>query len=399
MNVKPEDLMDVVLAADNYRRVRNGYPPCKIKRSRRVWIEPLFNALGWAMGQALVAMPWALRWRADQRIIGWMGARPESASPRLPDVSREIVALAARLTELTGQRPALMIFTSHPETTGDLEWLRFEVMRQGLMLANAWVEGAGKGFYRRAPECFLAIDPFALDSVPTPVAGWYAGFMNRIYIVWDRLSGTQSTLQRNVLLRKTGYATVALRLLRRLKQAVPIVMMLPGGLPQNARLFYAAREFVGRLPVPRWPYSKRLAQKKWMEIVARPVDGVLPAENGEIPASVQAELRRLLAEWGIAERDQERQLEDFSREFRQTVPYRTRLFRFLLNRLVARGKPLMWVAVSHRDRPPFIQIASPWAAYRATDGGLRLIRGAGSAVEPLSDSTQMTMDFSKEFVV
>ena len=63
-------------------------------------------------------------------------------------------------------------------------------------------------------------------------------------------------------------------------------MVLSGGLPYNARLLYAVREFVQRLSPVRWTVSKRRAQLELMDILARPEenhlqrDGSSGAEHG-----------------------------------------------------------------------------------------------------------------------
>ena len=399
--VMPEDLMETVIAADTIRRQMRGEalsPPHPLWK--RTWIEPWFNLIGYAFGQVLALLPWPLRWRADQRITQWMGARPSATPPQFETLTRDFTTLARRLYAETGQWPATMIFTSHPTTTGPLEWIRFELFRQGLLLANAVMETTQKGrFYRSNPQCFLAIDPYALDTVPTPVAGLYSGFMHRIYLVWDRQSHTQSWLQRHLLLRGTGYFRIAQRVVSRLKQDSPIVMVLPGGLPQNARLLYAAREFVHGLPVKRWPYPKRLAQKKWMEILIQPVNGVLPCEKGVLPEATRTALRALLSEWGFSDAEQPRWVEIFAREFQGTVPYRARLFRALFRRVVAKGKPLLWAAVAHRGEAPYVQVSSPWGAYRTAPGDLRFVRGVAGRPEVLSDIVQVATDFSKEFLI
>ena len=400
MKVMPEDLMDLVIAADSILRQNRGDEPSHPAYWKRTWIEPWFNLLGWMMGQVLVCLPWPLRWRADQMITTAMGGRPDQAPAQLEAARRDFAALAQRLRDQTGTWPATMVFMSHPATTGALEWLRFELVREGLLLGNSVTQANGPGrLYRPAPQAFLAIDPFALDTVPTPAAGWYAGFMHRIYLVLDRQSGTQGFLQRHLMLRGSGYTRIAHRLLRRLKHDIPVVMVLPGGLPHNARLLYAAREFVQGLPVRRWPYPKRTAQKKWMEAVSQPVNGTLPIQQGELPSATRTELKSLLREWGFSDGEHARWLDAFEKEFRQSSPYRTRLFRLLVRRLVARGKPLLWISVAHRESSPYIQLASPWGAYRTSDGELRLIRGVDGRPEPLSDIAQMAMDFSREFVV
>ena len=400
MNGMPEDLMETVIQGDRSRRQLLGQPPHPgYSLWKRIWIEPWFNLIGLAVGQWMVWLPWALRWRMDQRIVTWMGARPPAESPDFRSRCREFAAAARRLHRETGVWPAVFVFVSHAPTVGELEWLRFELEREGLQLANAIVEESHTGrLYRPSPECFLAIDPFALDTISTVVAGLYAGFMHRIYLAWDRQSRTQSWLQRHALLRGSGYQRIAQRLINRVNRGIPIVMVLPGGLPQNARLLYTAREFVRALPVRRWPCAVGLAQKKWMDILIRPVNGQQPIEKGNIPEETGAALRALVGEWGFAEADQRRWLEAFAKEFRLEVPYRTRLFRVLFRRIAAKGKPLLWIAAAHRDHIPHINVSEPWGAYRDRGGGLQVIRGTAGP-EPVADIARVAEAFSKEFIV
>jgi len=136
------------------------------------------------------------------------------------------------------------------------------IAREGLLLANAVIEITQPGrMYRSNPQCFLAIDPFALDTVPTSIAGLYSGLMHRIYLVWDRQSWTQGWLQRTLLLRGTAYPRIIFRLLARLKRDIPIVMVVPGGLPHMPAALCRS-EFVQDLPAKRWPGSKAGRPKK-----------------------------------------------------------------------------------------------------------------------------------------
>src|SRR5262249_46650969 len=155
-------------------------------------------------------MPWAVRKRFVQAVNRRLSGRRLADAPNLSQRLAEIKSLTRELKAKTGQWPSLFVLSSHPDTEGELEWVRFEVMRQGLALADAYVEerwlttedrrqktetAAGVAVlrppssvlsYAPHPKCFVAIDPFALDTVPAPVAGFYAGWMHRIYIAWDR---------------------------------------------------------------------------------------------------------------------------------------------------------------------------------------------------------------------
>jgi len=210
----------------------------------------------------------------------------------------------------------------------------------------------------------------------------------------DPYQTVKGWLQRHLFLRHTGYEYIWRRLLDRLKHGVPVVMVLPGGLPHNARLLYAAREFILKLPITRWPYSKRIAQQKWMDVLRRPVQGKRPCEKGEIPPASRESLRQLLGEWGLPDAERDPCLELFEREFRQEVPYRTRLMRVLLQRLAARGKPVLLMAIAHSDHEPYVRLATPWGFYRDPQGQLRLLQGPSAEAKPVYPIEETAMAFS-----
>ena len=255
----------------------------------------------------------------------------------------------------------LLVLTSHPDTEGPHQWLRFELLRQGLKVAGCR-RGSCKSkgaWYPAHPRCFLAIDPYALDTVSGAVGGFYSAWMHRIYIAWDRQPSTQSWFQRHVLLRDSGYPRIAWRLLKYLREDTPILMALGGGLPYNARLLYTAREFVQRLPVDHWMIPKRVARIELMEILMKPQGDIWPAEKGEFPTATQDAVRQAMKTWGLGSEKIEPALRELIEEFKHPVPYRVRLFRVLMNRLVARGKPVLFVSIAHSDAAPHVRLGLP----------------------------------------
>jgi hypothetical protein len=289
-----------------------------------------------------------------------LGGHPPEANPELPDRIKQTVRLAQDLKAKTGQWPALLVLTSHPETEGPLHWLRFELLLKGLQIADALVEAQKPGaWYAPHPKCLLAIDPFALDTVSVPIGAFYGAWMHRIYLAWDRQPSTQSWIQRHLLLRDTGYDRIAWRLLRTLKTDVPVVMVLSGGLPYNARLLYAAREFVQRLSVKRWKVPKRQAQKELMEILMMPEGDVWPADQGDIPPGKRQAVLQAFTRWGLPGDQAEPALAELVEEFKLPVPHRARLFCVLQGRLVKKGKPLLVVRLDHRETPPYVHISAP----------------------------------------
>lgn len=394
--------MDIVIAADARRREVLGLEPVRFRPPQRIWIEPWFNALGRLFGVLTQGIPWRLRSRFYLYLCEKMEGHAPENNPDLPALAQRSVEMAQALKRLTGQWPAFLIATSHPETMGSLAWLRFELLRQGLLIANA-VAGAEKpaSLYRPHPQCFLAIDPYALDTVSPAVGGFYAGWMHQVYLAWDRQPSTQSWIQRRGLLRGSGYDRIAWRLLRRLR-VNPVLMVLPGGLPHNARMLYAAREFIQKIRHPPRSQagdpglSKRAAEKRLMEILMEPVDGVRPAEEGELPSQTQRRIRELVETLGVAPESAGGILSEFAQEWKPASPGRARLFNVLIRRLAARGQPLMILPIAHRDAPPHVKIHPPWAVYRTPEGALQAAAGALADSAPL-DISSFARRFRRQF--
>ncbi len=364
----PESLINVVIAADDLRRRARGQPSTRaalsLKEGRppreRLLIEPFFNVLGLVWGELMYFMPWSLRKPYVQWVMSQMSHHAPEDNPHLTERISQTVQLAHELKTKTGQWPALLVLTSHPDTEGPLEWLRFELLRQGVQVADAYTEARWpNAVFRPHPKCFLAIDPFALDTVSTSVGGFYSGWMHRIYLAWDRQPSTQSWIQKQILLRGTGYAKILWRLLACLKADVPVLMVLSGGLPYNARLLYATREFVHHLKPDRWRVTKRTAQIELMEILMKPDGNVWPADKGELTPHITPRVREALERWGIPVEKISACMDEFTEEFKLSVPSRARLFRILAKRVVERGKPLILVAVSHREAAPHVVVAPP----------------------------------------
>src|SRR5438477_749841 len=165
--VTPEDLMDMVVAADVYRtQALHGDISPILPPVRRPRLETIFNLIGLILGQLHLLQPWPLRWRADNLVNLTLARRRTAVPADFKAIQDQIRAMTRRLHHETGQWPAMMALTSHPPTTGPLEWLRFEQVRLGLLLGDTVVTTSTRPWqYRPRPECFLAIDPFALDTI------------------------------------------------------------------------------------------------------------------------------------------------------------------------------------------------------------------------------------------
>lgn len=355
----PEHHIDVVIAADALRRLALGSSAARFKRWTRTWLEPWFNLLGILFGFTTLLIPPSSRRRFYLWLCPKLGGHAPEHNPELEARTLQTVKLAKDLYAKTGRWPALFVLTSHAETEGPLQWLRFELLRQGLIVANAVTdENPNPGWFTH-PSCLLAIDPFALDTLPVPVAGFYAGWMHSVYLAWDRQPSTQSFIQRQLLLRRSTYETIAWRMLERLRQGSPVLMVLSGGLPHNARLLYGAREFIQALKLPKWPVSKREAETRLMKILMTPVEGARAAEKGDIPPGTSQSILNLFGELGINGEERQAHLQNLVQLFKPAVPVRERLMRVLDARIVRKGQPLIILPVAHRDHVPHVKIGEP----------------------------------------
>ena len=392
--VNPEDLVDVIIAADNLRRESLRQPLCQYRPSQRIWIEPFFNLLGMLFGGWMRLLPWPWRRSADLNITLQMSKHPPVAEEQTRMRMTQVTDLAMALRRETGQWPATLILTSHPPTVGPWEWLRFEVVRHGLLLGYELTRAAHPAVMGRpTSKCFLAIDPYALDTVAPATGGFYAAWMHQIYLAYDRQVSTQSWIQRHLFLRHTGYPYIAWRLLRNLKQNVPVVMVLGGGLPQNARLLYACREFIQRMKLSLWHSPKRAVEKRWMELLMQPAGDVWMAETGALTTERENMMRSFLLELGMSTEQIPILLDDFKAEFARAVPYRARLIPVLAHRW-RRGKPLLLVPIAHAETEPLVRAGPPWALWWNAHQGWQQAVGSLQTTQ----STASLSAFGRAFV-
>lgn len=293
-----------------------------------------------------------------------MGAREEALFSQWSRYASQAAALAAEAKRASGRAPAILVVTSHPPTFGDTAWVRFHLFLHGLKIANYVL--ASIGSRREHPQCLLAIDPYALDSVPVWVAGLYAGFMRGIYIAYDRQASSQTPLQK-ILLRGTAYHEIGWSFLRRLRKGSPVLMMVGGGLPHNARLLHACREFVRNV----WPRRRpgRLSfEHRFLQEIATPYEGRLLTETGVIPEARWAELRDWVKHHA-GHAGPEEAWQTFREEFQRDVPWRRRLFRILEKRLVKKNIPVLLIGINDDARESScVRLAGPWLWKEGTDG-------------------------------
>lgn len=330
-------------------------PASRFRPWQRTWLEPPFNVAGLLLGLAMRLLPGAMRARAQVRVCAAMRGHPADPNPQLPLRQAETVQRLRSQAAASGRWPMLLVLTSHPETSGDRAWLRFELLRQGLEIAAA-AALAGPPPHE-PPQCLLAIDPFALDSVLVPVQAMYAGLIHAQYLAWDRQPSTQSSLQRSWLLRDSG-SRIAARFLAALRRN-PVVMAMPGGVPVNARLLYAAREWAARLPLQKG--VRRSAFKHAvLRALTRPENQEMPPATGTLGEETRERLRRLLTTQSALQAGAADQaLADLAEEFRFEVPRRRRLFRVLQWHGRRSGRALVVLPIAHRSGERPVDIGEP----------------------------------------
>lgn len=335
----------------------------------------------------------------DMWLCQTMGGHAAEYNPSLSGHVAETIALGERLEKETGRWPAFLFLTAHAPTQGPFQWVRFELLRQGQVLAFDFSQaGREKRLKAGTPQCLLAVDPYALDSVPMYVGAIYAAFIRQVYFAYDRQFSTQSFFQRFIFLRKTGFPWAGWRLLRRLRRGIPVLMAFGGGIAVNARLLYAAREFVQRLHFPK-KVSRRQAEYDWVRLLEGQ-DHDDPAIEGVITADTERALLERLEQWGFPKEKAQEALRLFGEEFAHAVPYRERLWRVLLHRIVKHGQGLVVVSGDYAASAPHISLGHAHGFYWTKSGELRYVQGKeekslGSNVDEAARI--VALEFSKSF--
>ena len=368
----PEELMNVLIASESSGR----------QRSVSRWLEVPFHIPGLLLAGVLHLLPWKMRIAADFWICGKMGGRTEPLSPETSDYIEKAKVLAQRVHTESRHRPAIFVFTTHPPTEGPNAWVRFHLLQHGLVISNRIEEALGEPL--RPPQCTLAIDPYALDTVSVPVAGIYAGLIRGVFLAYDRQASTQTMAQR-VLLSGTTYSKIVWRFLERLRRGVPILMMVGGGLPQNARLLHTCREFFRRLK-GKAKDGRLAAEKQFLHCLTKPGDPDKPTIVGRISEARQKELKGIIAQAGLIVTED--QWIEFLKEFALDVPYRTRLFRILEKRLVRKGVPVILVGIRELEEKPYARLVGPWAWMANSEGNVQLI-SRGNLAEAAPSAEQL----------
>ena len=384
-------------------------------------LEPPFVLLGVALSWLVGLFPaeWFISFHDRVfRALAKPGGYPfDAASPALGR-SRELL----RLVEAGQARPAaLLALISHPPVSGEMRHMNLELVRHA-MLALREVRGRPC-----RPRLVVAVDPFALDTLAVYEEGFYAGFMGSFHLGLDRQASRRGALSRP-LLRQAHWSRMPPRLLGLLRRGGEAGMILSGGIPETGRLLYAAREWVGRMRaqsplrgVPSeilrrarvLPEFKRFEEgsplgeslrhsparllEAWVMEALSGVsgEGEPSAETGRLSEPAKRVLRHCLTALDIPRERWEGSLKALSEKFARETPYRFRLFRALAGRVLAAGRPLVFLPVVHRIEDGLgIEVKDAWAWTRLEGGRVRFAV-AGSGLLEEEDGVE---EFAERFV-
>lgn len=305
----------------------------------RAWLEFPLNALGFAVGRAVVALPASAFQSLHAKAFGALaGSSSFPSAPGWPERLAEARSLHDRLAK-SGPAPAVFVVMSHPPVDVEVSTLNFEMTRRAFLVAS---ELRGRPTKTRL---VVAVDPFALDAAPFWQEGLYPGVMTAMHVALDRQPSLRGPAQR-LLLAAARPERAAWRLLRTLGAGGEAAMMLAGGVEQNARVLYPARELLARWKrrASRRPRANGSTPFEALDALAREEPSC--AETGRLSEAARGKLRAIGRSFGLAEAEVEADLDDFSAELVRRTPLRRRLFSIVARR-VAKRRPVLIVPISH----------------------------------------------------
>ncbi|MFA6318721.1 MAG: hypothetical protein WC943_15035 [Elusimicrobiota bacterium] len=368
-----EDLTGILIEADERRVLRDGLPVPVKSAWRRAALEAPLNLVGRGLSLAMTALPasWAfVLQEAGLRALVNEGGRPFEPSAEL-DAAR---ALIERTEEETGRPAALLVLISHGPVHGELAYLNIELVRHA-----QWALRRLRPACR--PRLVIAVDPFALDTVSVTEEALYAGFMGHYHLGIDRAALSRS--RRSAwLLQATAWHRMPFRLLEGLSGGREFVMALAGGVPSTTRGRYAVREWLARqragsplardpsvvlarlraVPAyreferlrPGWlhPRSVWRCMEAWlMACVEEPClsgGGPSSAETGVLVSPARDACRACLEALLLPGDAAAAALAALEEEFQRETPFRARLFKLVASRVLARGRPVVFLPLVHR---------------------------------------------------
>ncbi|HVE12911.1 MAG TPA: hypothetical protein VNI01_05920 [Elusimicrobiota bacterium] len=360
-----EDIL-ALLAREDLKRAAAGLPP-KPEAARR-FVEPFLQLAAKALLAAARLAPAESMLAVQDKVYRALSSGPEApydlGSPELAAAGE----LARSIAGSAGVEPALVCMFSHPPVTGELVHFNLELVRSAL-------SGLRRARGRACrPSLVIAVDRFALDTLPLHHEGLYAGFMGLYHLGTDRLAHSRAWPE-SLLLRGAAWPSLAGRMARRLAAGGELFLALSGGVPTTGRILYTAREFLLRARRERAagvsPLEVRVRLRAeapafarfedsgavgaalrvsvwrmieaWVTFELLADDGLARADRGELSARGQDALASCLRALGCGAEA----LADLEEEFVRETPYRERLFRFLIARTAGRGRPIIFLPLTH----------------------------------------------------
>jgi hypothetical protein len=347
---RSDDLIAMLARAETRRYPKT--PPVKGPWARNL-VEPCFQLVGATVAMVIFCLPGSWAAAFHDRLFLWLlgGAQP------LPfDADSPYIAQARALLKEGGPKSSLLCPASHPPAHGDFTYLTVEIMRHALWVLHLVAGPASK------PRIIVAVDAFGLDQLQGYEQGAYGGFMSRRHLGFDRLIHGRSLLGR-IFLGPAEWPKFVWRFFATLRRGVPVGFMLGGGVPATSRVYYAAREYMGRLwrerPGKRSPaevesalkdesafasFQKQLPRRlgylkstrrlveAWVLSTMTQGEELKEVDAGRLPAATREAVAAVARALGWPTEEAARRFKDFSEEFALTTPYRERLFHLLLQR-------------------------------------------------------------------
>lgn len=397
-----EDLVQLVLRLEQRALERDKVVlPAKPRWKRRLIELPLNLAAGGYSG-FLKLLPPVVAERFFLMMFDVLTGKQYQAVGKSISESHESASIIYTFIKYKYSEPALLCLTSHPPVLGEIRDLNLGLMGAGFRLMRA-VHGTGRRF-----RILLAVDVMALDTLFVSEEAIYAGAMSVYHLSMDRLPSSRMPIQRLLFGRYT-YHSIAWRLADALRRRHNVVMIPAGGVGETARILYTCRELVWRLrqKTPKRPWNvvgvlraadpefsaflgnfseggsawRRLEAYLAARLARDPLAGDFSREKSEpITAGVledsdRSKLLMVFSAFGIPPAGHAQLLADFEQEFKRISPYRYRLFRLIMRRVIHRGVPVLILPLDYSLEPhaPILQ-REP----------LALVPGANGTVEAVS---------------
>jgi hypothetical protein len=421
-----QDLFTVVTAAYERHLAANPADLPRKTSAQRLALELPFVLLGKAIAAAMRALPAETALAAHGKLFGGLAAPKSYPFEAGAETLVRALDLAARLERETGKAPALIALVSHPPVLGEMAHMNFELARHALLALRA-VRGRAC-----RPRAVVAIDPFALDTLPVWQEGAYAGFMGTYHLGIDRMAVGRQPVTRACLPR-TAWDRMAHRLLRLLADGGEASMVLAGGVPSTTRTLYAAREWVaearrksllrerprealrGLRQVPMFeafestgPHGERLRGSAWRLAEAYVMStlagvfvdcaegGLSCAELGRLHGPGRKAMNEFLSAFGVEAPAIPKLLAQLDEELARETPFRRRFFKILAAR-VARSRPVVIIPVTHRVGARMgveVREACGWSGY--AHGKIEAMMGGDGAARWTSSPEHFAVQFGRE---